>query len=101
MSTAPVRVEPGSSASTRARTASVAAIGCTRERSHSGIGWRTSRVPIWRITSNDVEPAPMTTPARSATDDAEEDSSSSSTSRRDVMCSESSSRGTSGTRPER
>ena len=74
----------------------MAAIGCTRDRSHSGIGWSTSSVPIWRITSNDVDPAPITTPARSATDEAEEASSSSSTSRREVMCSESSSRGTCG-----
>ena len=77
------------------------AIGWTRERSHQGIGWTRSNEPSWRMTSNDVEPAPMTTPARSATVEAVERNSSSSTSRRDVMWADSSERGTSGTSPPR
>ena len=65
MSTAPVSLVAASKASTIARSTSLTAIGCTRCSSQLGTGCTSSSVASWRITSKDVEPAPITTPARS------------------------------------
>ena len=83
-------------ASTRARTASLTATGCTELCSHIGTGCTTSRDASWRMISHEVEPAPTSTPARSATVEQRACRSSSSTSRRESMCGDSSSRGTVG-----
>ena len=87
-----------------ARRTSLTAIGWTLCASRSGIGCTTSNEASSRITSKEVDPAPITTPARSASTVRSADVASarvSSTSRREAMWSESSSVGTSGTSPER
>ena len=103
MSTAPVRWS-SANASTMARSTSETAIGWTLCSSQFGTGCTSSRVDSCRITSNDVDPAPITTPARRDTTDVVADSASSSTSStssRDEMCFDRSSTGLSGTSPER
>ncbi len=84
-----------------ARTTSETAIGCTERCIHVGTGWTTKSVAIWRMISNDVDPAPITTPARRATASGCAPRRIRSTSRRDLMWAESSASGASGTNPER
>ena len=95
MSTAPVRWS-SAKASTMARSTSLTAIGWTLCSSQLGTGCTSSSVASWRITSNEVEPAPITTPARSESTEQRSSAASastSSTSRREAMCRESSSAG--------
>ena len=99
MSTSPTASPSSASASTRSTSATP--IGCTRERIHSGTGC-TSRVEaVCRMISKDVDPAPITTPARSDSVAAVLSSRIRSTSSREAMCGDSSSSGTSGTSPDR
>ena len=100
MSSAPVS-RSSANASTIARSTSETAIGWTRFSSQDGTGWTSSRVASCRITSNEVDPAPITTPALSATVLHSARARICSTSSREEMCRDSSEPSTSGTSPER
>ena len=69
-----------------ARSTSEAATGCTELlRIHVGTGCTRNNVAICRMISNDVDPAPITTPARSATAPSVAPRRMRSTSSRDAM----------------
>ena len=72
-----------SSASVIARSTSETATGCTELRIHTGTGCPTKRVEIWRMISNDVEPAPITIAARSTVAGTDAARNTPSTSRRE------------------
>ncbi len=80
---------------------SATAIGWICEVSQEGTGWTSIVAASWRMISNDVEPAPSTTPARNEVTEARERSSTSSTSSRDDRWCDSWWCGRSGTSPDR
>ena len=99
-SMAPLR-DSSSSASSTALSTSETATGWTELCIHVGTGCTRNRVATCRMISNEVDPAPITTPARSATDPSMAARRIRSTSSREAMWAESSASGTSGTSPER
>ena len=90
-----------SSAPTSASSTSTVAIGWTMESIQVGMVCTGMRSLTCRMISNEVDPLPSSTAARSTTTVAGVSLRIRSTSRRDVMCSERSSSATSGTTPDR
>ena len=94
---------PRRSAPASASTTSTTAIGCTRLSIHAGMACTGIRSLIWRTISKLVDPEPVTIAARRVMSRMPELAPvrMRSTSSREVMCSDSSSSGTSGTSPLR